>query len=184
MKSFIMGFESLGNHVIKKKKKSWLRNGLLKWHQAHCLVNFRWIGIGVCLGLIFRAFLKTGIWGRHANYTKTEPCMVSLRELGRWSLLACQNFCVESRPPFLLPKGEKNRHNSDPWNMVNRCLPHTAEGGWLSWNVKIAQGVLGSMEKGSSYPRALLPREDGDENILLCRALGAPSSSRSRCKKL
>lgn len=60
-------------------------------------------------------------------------------ELGRWSLMACQNSCAESRLPFLLPKGWKNRQDYSPCNMVNRCLPHTAEVSWPSRNVQVAE---------------------------------------------
>lgn len=116
-KSFLMGFESQGNHVIKRKKKEkekkdWLPNSLLKWLQADCLVNFRWIGIGVCLGLIFRVFLKRGTWGKQAHSSKTDHVGLALgksRELGRWSWWPSRTLLCGVTPTISSPQGTEKQ---------------------------------------------------------------------------
>lgn len=90
-------------------------------------------------------------------------------ELGRWSLLACPDFCVESRLSCLPPKGKKSRHDCGPCDVVNRCLSHTVEVSWPSRDVQVADGVLGNSEG-----RKLMNHSWRANKLLLCATTGSP----------
>lgn len=104
--------------------------------------------------------------GGHANYIETGPCMVSLREAqvwGAWKVvfIGLPGLCVESRLPFLLPEGQKNRYDCGPCNTWNRYLPPTAEVSWPCRNVQVAAASWEQWRK-AAVSHAPLPLQEGE----------------------